>query len=362
MGTAKQTEKMKAGIYSPYLDVLGGGERYILSIAEALQDDFDLYIFSDPKVADKIRTAFGMDTSGWRFLSPDLVAQNSPLGKLKITSGFNLFFYMTDGSIFASGAGKSFLIIQSPVHLPESTLLNKIKMRGWKILCYSSFMGKYIKEKSRYSANVLSPYIDKEIFRSGNTPKENIILTVGRFFREPHSKNHDILIEAFKKGYEKYFFGWKLVIAGGFTEASGEQVLKDLNMLKGNYPIQIRTNLKFPDLVSLYKKSRIYWHAAGFGADLEVNPKRAEHFGITTLEAMAAGNVPVVFAGGGQKDIITNGRTGCFWQTVDELVEKTGRLITDQGFYRKLQKAGYGETEKYSRKNFYEQLKRIISR
>ena len=62
------------------------------------------------------------------------------------------------------------------------------------------------------------------------------------------------------------------------------------------------------DILNEYKLAKIYWHASGFGEDLETHPEKAEHFGITTVEAMINGLVPIVIDAGGQKEIVVQDR------------------------------------------------------
>ncbi|MBU4190339.1 MAG: glycosyltransferase, partial [Candidatus Thermoplasmatota archaeon] len=62
--------------------------------------------------------------------------------------------------------------------------------------------------------------------------------------------------------------------------------------------------------------------AAGFGVDEEKEPEKVEHFGITTVEAAAAGCVPVVIRKGGQPEIVKEGINGLLWEKEEELIEK----------------------------------------
>jgi len=45
-----------------------------------------------------------------------------------------------------------------------------------------------------------------------------------------------------------------------------------------------------------------------------------EHFGITPVEAMAAGCVPIVYRGGGLTETVTKD-SGFTWKTIDELIK-----------------------------------------
>ena len=50
---------------------------------------------------------------------------------------------------------------------------------------------------------------------------------------------------------------------------------------------------------------------------------------MSTVEAMSAGCVPVVINKGGQKEIVSHGKSGYLWNTVDDLLEHTAALMHD---------------------------------
>ena len=52
-----------------------------------------------------------------------------------------------------------------------------------------------------------------------------------------------------------------------------------------------------------------------------------EHFGMTTVEAMSAGCIPVVINKGGQKEIVTSD-CGYTWDDPKQLVSYTEQLLT----------------------------------
>ncbi len=67
----------------------------------------------------------------------------------------------------------------------------------------------------------------------------------------------------------------------------------------------------------------MFWSATGYGEDEQKNPWASEHFGMTTVEAMAGGCVPVVIDRAGQKEIVREGLDGYRWSTPEQLVERT---------------------------------------
>src|SRR5208283_3857699 len=96
-------------------------------------------------------------------------------------------------------------------------------------------------------------------------------------------------------------------------------------------PIHFHANCGPDDLAELYRTSRVYWHATGFGADLQNHPEKAEHFGISVLEAMSAGCVPVVFAAGGPAEVVRDSETGFLFSSEYKLCARTMELMGANG-------------------------------
>ena len=65
-------------------------------------------------------------------------------------------------------------------------------------------------------------------------------------------------------------------------------------------------NISREELARLYMGSAVLIHAAGMGVDELEFPEQMEHFGITPVEAASFGCIPVVFAGGGPRDVVAN--------------------------------------------------------
>src|SRR5690606_11935124 len=129
------------------------------------------------------------------------------------------------------------------------------------------------------------------------------------------------MIKAFKKMCDNGFTGFEYHLCGG---THSEKIHMDyLNKVKKEakgYPIFIHTDISFDQLKELYAKSSIFWHAEGFGEDENKHPDRFEHFGITTVEAMASGCIPVVIAKAGQIEIVQGGVNGFLWNNLNELI------------------------------------------
>jgi glycosyltransferase involved in cell wall biosynthesis len=147
--------------------------------------------------------------------------------------------------------------------------------------------------------------------------------------------------------------GWELRLVGGLTPGAAHAAyLENVRAAAHGYPIRIETDLPFDQLVERYREAAIYWHAAGFGEDEERAPIKAEHFGITTVEAMAAGCVPVVIARGGQPELVTHGVDGFLWQTLDELHACTLRLVADAPLRSRLAAAARAASRRFDQPHF----------
>ena len=61
------------------------------------------------------------------------------------------------------------------------------------------------------------------------------------------------------------------------------------------------------------RAASIYWHATGFGTSEQMQPSKQEHFGMSIVEAMSAGAVPIAFDAGGPRETVDPGANGYLW-------------------------------------------------
>ena len=166
--------------------------------------------------------------------------------------------------------------------------------------------------------------------------KERIVLGVGRFFdpADGHNKRQLELVSAFARlvapgsAHRDDAQGWELHLVGG-CEARGERYVERVRAAAEGLPVCLHLNATGAEVRDLYSRAALFWHATGLGEDEETHPERLEHFGISTVEAMSAGAVPVVIGRAGQLELFEDGIAGYHWQTLDELVARTGQLMAD---------------------------------
>jgi glycosyltransferase involved in cell wall biosynthesis len=185
----------------------------------------------------------------------------------------------------------------------------------------SEFTRRWVRSYWGVDARVIHPPVDVSEYRAG--VKVNRVLVLGRFTER---KKHSELIAAFRRHQDR-LPGWSLACLGGLVDgdrAYFETVHREAVGIADVVPNAPRDRVR-----AELSGARVFWHAMGIDVDEEQDPVRIEHFGIATVEAMAAGCVPVVINRGGQREIVTHGETGFLCNSLDEMAERTVELARD---------------------------------
>lgn len=355
---------MRIGIFDPYLDSLGGGENYILNIASNLSTLNEVSMLWDGEnFLPKAGQRFDLNLSKIKLSENIFSIHKSFLKKLNLTRDYDSIFYLSDGSLPIVLSKRLFVHFQFPVNwVNGKSFLNQIKIKRInKVICNSYYTKKFIDKTFNINSVVLYPpvLVNKEDVK--NFKKEKIILTVGRYQENASGgtyKKHEILIDIFKNFIkDREAKDFKMIIVATFPR---EENYKKLLNLTCGLPIQIFKDLNAKELTSIYAKSMIYWHASGFNENLEKNPHLAEHFGMTTVEAMSYGCVPVAINAGGQKEIVDDSRNGYLWNSTNECLLKTLDLIKNKRLFKNFSKFAFEKSKLFSREKFVENLNLII--
>ena len=343
---------MKAAIYNPYLDTLGGGERYTLTFAKVLAEEgYDVDVeWKDSSIKERLSKRFGLK-----------LPQNIKIAdSVNRGENYDVMFWVTDGSIPTLRASKNYLHFQFPFHnVNGRSLLNKMKLfRVNKIICNSMFTKKVVDKEYGVESVVLYPPVATDLYKLKR--KVNQICYVARFSNLTQNKGHEVLIKEFKKLVkDKKFTDWKLVFAGG-TEVGANIHLKHLKSLAKGSNIEFVESPTVEVLKDVFGKSKVFWSGAGFNEDENKNPEKVEHFGITLVESMSAGCVPVVYNAGGYKEIIDNGKNGFLWQNGKELIAITKQIVGQSGVLTEISKEAVLSSKKYGYEEFKREVKKII--
>ncbi len=120
--------------------------------------------------------------------------------------------------------------------------------------------------------------------------------------------------------------------------------------------MELCPNASWDKIAELYNRAEIFWHCKGYGED---DPYMMEHFGMTTVEAMGAGCVPVVINKGGQAEIVTE-ESGFKWDSPEELVARTEELARDPVLLSRMSRAARERAAFFYTDSFRERLRGIL--
>ena len=352
---------MRVGFHDPYLEILGGGEKYLLTILEQVADEApaaEIVVLSparpDPARWERLGVRVAPHAYRW--------VRSGPLGVTPRSARFDLLVAITNHFPPLSLARRSAAIVQfpfAPVGTGPRGLERRARLRSYDtVLCYSQFVREHIAERLGIGdAVVIAPPVDTEGAAPG--AKGRSIIAVGRFFpaADANNKKHGVLIEAFARLHPQAD-GWRLHLVGGCHDDPGSQAyLAALREQAAGLPVDFHPNADPGTLAGLYAEAALFWHATGAG---EQRPERLEHFGITTVEAMAWGCVPVAPALGGQLEIVADGRNGRLWHTVDELVAASLDLIRDPAATETLRTAAVADAQQFTKERFRDEIRRHV--
>jgi len=400
----------KIALYNPYLSTKGGGEKVCLALAECLAKDLDceVHLISHDKVdLEDLALYFHLELSGVKVevinfkTFPTRLILRLPLpGRIKnLTSdikvsrtvkkgSYDLFINNCYQSNLPSPIKKGVYMCMFPQRLdlnsPDIKLIKAIYILFARVLsrlllhplkrspidtyslitANSEYTRSHIMRLWDRESEVLYPICDDMNLR--NIKKEKIILNVGRFFAnngENHHKRQDFLLETFSKMTDLWQKGWELHFAGSVAE-DAEALKYILKLLKSSndLPVKFHFNSSYKELKSLYNQATIYWHATGYGSDPEKHPEKQEHFGITTVEAMSAGSIPIVINTAGQKEIVKHGVNGFLWNSQSELINLTGNIASSEKIREGILNASITDAKSYEQKAFIERAKQIFGR
>lgn len=356
---------MKIGIFDPYLDTLSGGEKYMLSIASCLAKDHEVFIFWNKEKEAELRGVagkkLGMDISPIFFYKNIFARNESWISRFIESRKFDAIIYLSDGSIPFVGT-KLFIHFQFPIEwVNGDALKTRFKLAFVKdVFCNSYFTKHFVDRKLNVDSKILYPPVVTN--RNEKIKKEDIILHVGRFDVDKNKSNYkkqDVMINVFKKMIDRNLKDWKFTMIIGTKNEDKDNVNKLKKTIEG-YPIEILENPSNETLWENYSRAKIYWHATGYGEDLRKYPEKAEHFGISTVEAMGSGAVPIVINAGGQREIIENGKNGYLWDTLEELSDRTMSLIKNEKLLEEISIKAIERARIFGKDNFCESLRNII--
>ena len=231
------------------------------------------------------------------------------------------------------------------------------------VLANSQFTADWITTLWQHSAEVIYPPVDVDRFQPAERRSPSII-TVGRFFApgSGHSKRQLEQVQTFGRIIRSgQLQGWTLHVVGG-CESAQSGYLDRVRAAAAGLPVEIHANAPRDLLEKLMASATVQWSATGYGQDDLKAPWASEHFGMTTVEAMAAGCVPIVIDKAGQREIVREGVDGYRWNTLDELVQRTLQVANDEALRARLAASARQRAQTYSDSAFATNVLDLVER
>lgn len=374
MEVALGFRKPRLGIYDNAFHFIGGAQKYGCTIANALQNRFDITLIANADISiEQLQNWYDLDLQQCQIKTIKIPYFESQKQKKEVfDAGLvdlkkeNPFHVISRESglydIFVNNCMLEMVYPLAPVselvcHFPEREISRFFHVGNYSHIIYNSqYTAFWIKQRWRLDPHIhIYPPVDMEsAFAPEN--KEKTILSVSRFELSGNKQQLE-MIKAFVhliRTYPEVMRDWQLLLVGGSVK--NNPYLDRIKSLLSAYAypnIKLMVNIPAQELKSVYQKASIFWHFCGLN---QLDPARIEHFGMTTAEAMQNGCVPIVFDGGGQPEIVEEGVSGLLFKTQAEAFEKTALLLKDKDRMQRLGQGAHTRGKDFTKQVFISKI------
>ena len=295
------------------LSKMGGGERNVITIVEALNEiNLVPYIFSEFLVTPENIYKFSRKTINFKyqqleshslkklmneFLSNPIVTElksydcildftNKPPLLQHNLNYIKYIYVLNDTRTHSNTYLKVYKKIFETLGRLGMPKFNKFQPNITNVT-QSRFIQTEINLKTGLIIPIIYPPVDINFFRSNRKEREKLVVSIGRFSYE---KNH---IEQLKIAKELPNF--KFYIIGSFDKSCTKYYhnLKKYVSENNLKNVTLCTSLDLVEIKKILHNAMFFLHTTF-----------EEHFGISTVEAIAAGCIPIVHNSGGQIEIV----------------------------------------------------------
>lgn len=219
-------------------------------------------------------------------------------------------------------------------------------MKNTLLLTNSEYTRKAISNAFNIDAKILYPPVDVETFQEialKSNQRDDMVLVISRIAPDKQIENA-IEVARIMRGRG---IGKIMTIAGNLHYYDHQYYQQMKNMIAdydlSDY-VSLQTNISFSRLIQLMQLAKVYFH-----------PRIDEHFGISIVEAMASGLVPVVSNIGGHTEFVP---PKYHFHTLGHAADLTALAFEATNSERR---AISSSTNKFSNENYVNSFHRILS-
>jgi glycosyltransferase involved in cell wall biosynthesis len=381
---------MKIALAHHSLNIPGGAERLCLTVIEALQQKGHTVSLvtvekTDWRIVEKnfgrislpayevylTENRFSRDLASIRVSSTYFLAYILQLLVMKIRGKYNLTIN-TFGDVVDSIADityvhfplraavrfsqipafseKSSWYLVAPFYEVATKMLDKIN--PGELLTNSKFMQGVIKEILCRRSLVVYPPVDTETFASRyskDQKSEPTVVVVASYTPKRHLEQVPLIAE--------HATNAKFVVMGKADEYSPiilQRLRGTIHRLHVEDRVELLTNVPFAEFANVLSKAKVYLHVMPY-----------DHFGISVVEAMASGCVPVVHRSGGPWLDILDGQQGKYgfsYTSPKEAAESIDALVTDEDLRSKLVSKALIRAKEFDKAVFKRKIVEVVEK
>jgi glycosyltransferase involved in cell wall biosynthesis len=219
-------------------------------------------------------------------------------------------------------------------------------MKNTLVLTNSEYTRKAIFNAFNIDAKILYPPVDIDTFREmalRSNQREDMILVISRIAPDKQVENAIEVARIMRERGNR-----KVMVIAGNLHHYDHYYYQELKNTIADYDlsdyISLQTNISFSKLIQLMQLAKVYFH-----------PRIDEHFGISIVEAMASGLVPVVSDIGGHTEFVPS---KYHFHTLSHAADVIGLAFEATNSERR---AISNSTTKFSNANYIKSFHRILS-
>lgn len=234
----------------------------------------------------------------------------------------------------------------------------KLRMKGYDaVLANSQFTAGWIQRLWSRDAEVLYPPVSVQV---PVLDKQNLIVTLGRFI-DTDTKNHALQLDLFRKFLSANGNHWRLSLIGFCTTLPQDRAyLERLRQAAQGLPVSFVVNAERKEVLNCLGEAKLFWHTTALGEDSRLSPSSTEHFGIATVEAMAAGCIPFVPMSGGQPEIVQHENSGFLCHDENALIRYSCRVAQDESLRVKMSEQSRARSQQFGPTIFAQRLDQLV--